>query len=172
MRRIFVSLAVANFLVLLMTAATGIAVLGRWIPSGNHVPLAVLSAILTCFIQVLAFTYLTVTAKIIGQAVHLGGLSVSLIDQSKNLKRTFSRCLALLMGILLFAVATGAQAWRLNEPSLLHLLAGALVLCGAAGVLWKQSSCMAANESVVKVALQSYSQRTSRHPARTEHAKG
>jgi len=40
----------------------------------RHILLAVFSLLLSCFIQVLVFTYLTITGKVIAQAVHLARL--------------------------------------------------------------------------------------------------
>jgi len=132
MARTFAGLAIGNFLVLLLTGGWGL--FNPDASADRHVLLAVFSLLLTAFVQVLTFTYFTVTGKIIGQTVHLAGHDRGAMDTVKRLKRTFARCLAAVMGGVVVLAITGAIHWRTGGYGTVHLvLAGAfLVVCGAA----------------------------------------
>ena len=105
MPRVFACLAIANLLLLMASGAVGIFA-ARW-GVDRHVLLSVLTLLFSCFVQVVAFTYLTVTGKMIGQAVHLAGLDASILQTAKSYKRAVTRCLAGVFGAVVFVTATG-----------------------------------------------------------------
>ncbi len=110
MPRIFASLAVANLL--LFSLAAGLGMYAAEAGTHRHVLVAVLGGLCSCLTQVLGFTYLTVTGKVMTQAVHLGNLDRAALIEAKGLKRRFIRALPLAILSLLAAVATGAAALR------------------------------------------------------------
>jgi len=72
MPHVFASLAVANLALFALSAAFALSSAAS--ARDRHILLAVFSLLLSCFIQVLVFTYLTITGKVIAQAVHLARL--------------------------------------------------------------------------------------------------
>ena len=127
MPRIFLSLVVANLLLLLGAATLGLS-------SGEsgvdrHIVLAVFTLLLSCFIQVLVFTYFTVTGKVVGQAVHLSDLPPGPLDKVRGFKRAITYRVATMFGSILAVVATGAAAWRSDSPVVSHpVVAGVVVM--------------------------------------------
>jgi len=126
MPRIFACLALSEFIVLLLTGTVGV---WRLDPHADrHVLLAVLAILLSCMIQVAAFTYLTVVEKATAQAVHLGRLALDPILSLKRLKKRFTRYLGLVLAAMLLATATGASAWRGSPPDGWHFVAAMAVI--------------------------------------------
>jgi|CXWL01.1.fsa_nt_gi hypothetical protein len=156
MPRIFACLAFANLLLLTASGAVGIFA-PRW-GVDRHVLLAVLTLIFSSFVQVVTFTYLTVTGKIIGQAVHLGGLEASIHDRVKSYKRGATRCLAAVFGAMVFVTATGAAGWRSGGATVWHDVAVGLVLVVHGGVFWREYEIMFLNSRLVERTLGEYEQ--------------
>lgn len=154
MPRIFASLAIGQVLVLLGTAAVSLATLGRG--PERHIVLAVFALILSCLIQVITFTYLTVTGKMLVQAVHLAGLSPSPIQEAKKLKRTLIHYLALLIVTMVVVTATGANLWRAGAGSVWHWSAALAVIGVHAFVLHREYAVIVANASLVARTLAAY----------------
>lgn len=130
MSRIFAALAVANLIVFLIVGGLGVqCALQPSVSADGHVLLAVLGLLLDCLIQVVSFTYLTVTGKVMAQAVHLAHLDISLLSEAKRLKGAFTRLLAASFGGILAVTASGASAWRMGTFSPTHMvLAGAMLV--------------------------------------------
>lgn len=126
MPRVFLSLAIANLICLLGAAGLGLGV--AWGGSDRHVLLAVFTAILSCLLQVLVFTYFTVAGKVVVQAVHLAGLDRSPIDECKKLKRKITYALAGIFASLVLVIVTGARAWRAGEFSVTHFAAAGITI--------------------------------------------
>lgn len=130
MPRVFLSLCAANLICFLGAAAAGVFI---WhFGQDRHILLAVFGLLLSCAIQVLAFTYFTVSGKVIVQAVHLGGLSPEPIFGVKSLKRSMTHLLGLVVASIVAVTATGAYAWRLGGSDWGHYAAvGAALLTHA-----------------------------------------
>lgn len=162
MPRIFGYLCGANFILILATAG-----LGFFDPADSadrHVLLAVITLLLACLIQVLAFTYLTVTGKIVVQAVHLGRLDAAAIEQSKALKRRLTRTLASMVVIVVLVTATGAAAWRSGNPHTFHLPATFLFLAIYVAIFMREYNLLSENAQLVERTLTDYA-RTKAQPA-------
>ena len=154
MPRVFASLAIGQVLVLFGTAAVGLVTLGRG--PDRHIVLAVFAMILSCLIQVIAFTYLTVTGKMLVQAVHLAGFSPGPIQEAKRLKRTLIHHLALLVVALVVVTATGANSWREGAGSVWHWGTALGVIGVHAFVLHREYAIIAANASLLAETLSAY----------------
>ncbi len=154
MPRVFACLAIANVLLLLASGAVGI--FAPKLGVDRHVLLSVLSLLFSCFVQIVAFTYLTVTGKMIGQAVHLGRLDASILATAKTYKRGVTRCLAVVFGAVIFVTASGAVGWRTGGATGWHQVAAGLVLVAHAAVFWKQYEIIFLNSRLVKRALEQY----------------
>lgn len=154
MPRVFACLAIANVLLLVASGAVGI--FAPKLGVDRHVLLSVLSLLFSCFAQIVAFTYLTVTGKMIGQAVHLGRLDKSILAAAKTYKRGVTRCLAVVFAAVIFVTASGAAGWRSGSASIWHQVAGGLVLVVHAGVFWKQYEIIYLNSRLVEKSLAQY----------------
>lgn len=122
----------------------------------RHVLLAVLTLLLSCLIQVAGFTYLTITGKVIVQAVHVSRLDEAAIASAKKLKRQFTYQLALAFTGIIVATASGASAWRTGSPSVFHAILAAFTI-GAHGVVWRNEiRVIQANELLVTRTLSAY----------------
>lgn len=121
MSRIFPCLCVAEIAVLVVTGAVGFL---RLDPGADrHVLLAVFALLLSCLIQVAAFTYLTVVQKMTAQAVHLGHLGSEPVHALKRLKGALTRWLGVVvLGVVLLA-ATGGYHWGAQRLGTLHFAA-------------------------------------------------
>ena len=154
MPRVFACLAIAN--VLLLIASGGMGFFAPKLGVERHVLLSVLALLFSCFVQIVAFTYLTVTGKMIGQAVHLGRLDTSILATAKTYKRGVTRCLAVVFAAVIFVTATGAVGWRSGGATVWHDTAAGLVLVAHVGVLWKQYEVVFLNSQLVERTLKEY----------------
>ncbi len=159
MPRIFVSLAVSQLLLLLGSAAAGLFAVA--LGPDRHVLLAVLTLLLSCLIQVVCFTYLTVTGKMIVQAVHLGRMEMEPIERSKSLKKAWMRCLGMLIVLMVTVIATGAEVFRSGEGHTWHLLATCATLIAHFAVLWLEFGIIGRNAALVTETLAAYQRRRS-----------
>ncbi len=154
MPRTFACLAVANLLVLVGTAALGLA---RLDPGGDrHVVLAVFSLLVCCLVQVVTFTYFVVTGKMLAQALHLGGLDLAPLAEAKRLKRNAMRWLAAVVVGMVLVTATGATHWRERGVSTWHFVAGCVVILVQASALFGQFLLVARNAALVEKVLREY----------------
>jgi hypothetical protein len=160
MLRLFGYLAAANLVLVLATAA-----LGFFDPAATadrHVLIAVVTLLITSFVQVLAFTYLTVTGKVIAQAVHLGRLDHSALDVAKGLKRSLTRTLAALVLAIVVVTASGAAAWRSGDPHTYHLPATLVFVGAMVWALGREFGLIAANAQLMDRTLAVYMDRKSK----------
>ena len=95
MPRVFLSLCAANLICFIGAATAGIFI--SHFGQDRHILLAVFGLLLSCAIQVLAFTYFTVSGKVIVQAVHLGGLEPHPLMRVKAFKRSMTHWLGLVV---------------------------------------------------------------------------
>lgn len=160
---IFVGLIAANLLLFAIAGALGI-----WfftdanVGVDRHVLLSVLALLLSCLIQVAAFTYLTVTGKVLSQAIHLGSLPLAHLDAAKSIKRKFTGCLGLCFSTIVLVTATGAAAWRGGKPSAWHWLAAALTVVVHLWVWFRQYFLLKHNADVMTKALAQFDDARSR----------
>ena len=157
MPRIFVCLLVANALLLVATGAFG--VVATRVSVERHILLAVFTLLMSCLVQVVAFTYLTVTGKMIAQAVHLAGLDHAILSQVKRLKRAVTLCLPLVFLPMVLVAATGASLWRGGAESGLHYLAAGGVLGAHLWAWWREYAVILANADLLRRVLEQYSAR-------------
>lgn len=147
-------MAAANLICLLGTAGLGLGV--GWGGSDRHVVLAVFSALLSCLLQVLVFTYFTISGKVIAQAVHLAGLELAPIERCKALKRGITYSLAGIFASLVLVTATGAGAWRAGEFSVTHFAAAGLTIAVHLYVWVGEYKLIAAQATVMSETLDRY----------------
>ena len=154
MPRIFASLALTNLLLFIVSGAIGI--WARHWSVDRHVLMSVLALLFGCFVQVVVFTYLTVTGKMIGQAVHLGGLDSSFLQDTKKHKRVVTRCLAAVFLSILLLTATGAAAWRLGQATVWHDVAVGFLLIVHMLVFTREYEIVYLNAKLMTSVLQDY----------------
>lgn len=154
MPRIFASLAVADLILLLGSAGLGFF---DTVPSRDrHVLLAVLALLLGCLVQVLSFTYLAVSGKVLAQATHLAKLSLEAVVRGKEIKKRFARCVGAIMLLMVLTVATGAAAWREAAPPPYHLPAVMLFVCGWLWVHVREYGLITKNARLLEKILAEY----------------
>lgn len=157
MPRLFSCLATGHLIVMVGVLALGM--YAAEVAASRHVALAVFALLLSCFIQVLTFTYLTVTGKMIAQAVHLGGLGPEPIEEVKRLKRAMARQLALLFTTIVVVTATGANLWRVEGGGRWHLAAAAVVFVAHTFAYYREFALVCANSRLVARTLAAYDAR-------------
>lgn len=158
MPQIFAGLSISNVLLLLLTGGLGLygdAVLS----ADRHVLLAVITLLLGCFVQVVVFTYFTVTGKIVSQAVHLGKLDVSAMKTVDVLKRSVTRCVGLVMAAIVVTTATGAVHWRTEQWAKLHLGCALCLATITTLVLYREFVLVLNNASLLDQTLDEYGKR-------------
>jgi len=122
MKLSFMMLALADLILLGLTATFGLVVSGT---QGfmRHFLLGVLSGMFTCFVHVLFFIYFVVQDKIMKQAARAGGLDAGHLRQTDALKSLALRASAAGIVSILIATGLGAAIGILVRPEV-HLLAG------------------------------------------------
>ena len=155
MPRIFASLAIATLTLFALTAAIALTDSGS-VPD-RHVLLAVGTLLISCFIQVVGFTYLTVTGKVIAQAAHFASLDPACLAKVKQYKRSFTRQLALGIVSVVFASATGGAAWRSRDVLAFHVPATMIAAMIHVWVYGGQYHVLRRNADLVKMTLTAYS---------------
>lgn len=163
MPRIFVAFVTGHLLVLM-----GVAGLGLLDPAPDptrHITLAVFALLLSSLLQVMVFMYLTVTGKVIVQAVHLGGLELAPVYEAKRLKARFIRILAAVVGALVLVTATGAYQWREGVSSYVHFSAASLLLLVHFLAAYLEFGLICDNQALMNRVLTSYTPRSANVPA-------
>lgn len=154
MPKVFACLAAANLILLIASGAVGL--FGAQLGTDRHVLLAVLTLLFSCFVQVVTFTYLTVTGKMIGQAVHLARLDAGIIAKVKEYKRAVTRSLAVVFMAVVFVTATGAAGWRMGGATLWHQLGAIVVLAAHVWVFVREYEVIHQNARLVEQTLTEY----------------
>lgn len=158
MPQIFAGLSISNLLLLLLTGAMGL--YGDTVLSADrHVLLAVITLVLSCFVQVVVFTYFTVTGKIVSQAVHLGRLDADAMKSVDVLKRSVTRCVGLVMAAIVVTTATGAVHWRTEQWAKLHLGCALALATITTLVLYRQFGLVLNNAALLNQTLDEYGKR-------------
>lgn len=129
----FLLLAVANLLLLSLTAILGLMVSGT---EGftRHFLLGVLSGMFTCFVHIILFMYFVVQDKIMKQAHLHDGLAVVHVQETDAIKSRALRSSVAGFGSVLVTVALGA-AIGILAPAEAHLVA-AFATIGINGILF------------------------------------
>ena len=159
MPRVFAGLAVGNLLVLAATTVLGF--LAGAVDSAHHLALGIFSLLLTCLIQVLAFTYLTVTFKMMTQAIHIGQFPTDPLIQAKSLKKKMARCLGAVFTGILLVTATGAMNWRDGSNDWFHLVTGVSLVVMLLFVSIQEFTIMVRNAALVDAVMRRYAHRAS-----------
>jgi len=155
MPRVFASLAIATLTLIFLTAT--IALLDNGSAPDRHILLAVGTLLMSCFIQVVGFTYLTVTGKVLAQAAHLANLDPACLTSAKRYKRSFTRHLALVVLSIVLASATGGAAWRSLEAFAVHVPAAMIAALAHVWVYRAQYRVLRRNADLVETTLKEYS---------------
>jgi|GEM_PF-2030310 len=162
MPRVFVCLAIATSLVLLMTAALGI-VRGS-MPVDVHVLLAVFALLVSCLVQVVVLMYVSVTGKAVAQAVHLGKFDLAPLEAIRRTKRSVVHTVALVVFSIVFVVATGAIHWQSGEWRLLHDVAAGLVIVLHGVAFVRQFELIIDHKATVTTIMNAYAERSEVSP--------
>ncbi len=157
MSRIFLWMAIGQLVVLLGSGV--LAAVDRDQPPDRHVLAAVFSLLLSCLIQVVLFTYLTVTGKMIAQAVHLGHLDRAPLTDVRCHKRLVTYLMGAVVGTLVLATATGAHLWGTEQGASLHTMAASLAVIVHAFALYRESRVITANAALFEQTLDLYKER-------------
>lgn len=168
MPRIFVGVAIGNVVVLLAAGLTG--PLAPDSEPERHVALAVFSLLLSCLLQVGVLTYFSVAGKLIAQALHLAHLDMSVLADVRRLKRSTTHMLGLVLVCVVFVTATGAVAWRTEERSVLHAVAGGLLLALHFGVFYRQYNLVVEMASVLSRTLAAHAEFKAKQQADGENS--
>lgn len=160
MPRIFVAFVTGLLLVLVAVAGLGLFV-GDQDPT-RHIALAVFALLLSCLLQATVFIYLTVTGKIIVQAVHLGDSDHTPIHEVKRIKMQFTVILATVVAVIVFVTATGAYQWREGVRSYVHFAAAALFLLVHLVAAYHQFGLICRNKALMGRVLTAYTPHSAR----------
>lgn len=158
MPRVFAGLSVGNLLVLAATMALGF--LTGAVDSSYHIALGVFSLLLTCLIQVLAFTYLAVTFKMMVQAIHLGQFSIDPLMQAKYLRKKMASYLGAVFAGIVLVAATGAMNWRKGSGYWFHWMTGISLFMVLLYLLVLEFQLIAHNVVLVDAVMRRYANRT------------
>ncbi|MCZ6709226.1 MAG: hypothetical protein O7B25_02565 [Gammaproteobacteria bacterium] len=154
MPRIFLGLACGLLLVLLAAAGVGL-----WSPGKRpdpHIILAVFALLLACLIQVIVFTYLTVTGKMVTQVLHLAHADLSPMKTVKSIKREATYLVGLMILGTVPVVATGALTWRTHDGQELHLMLAFVSLACHGFVLFREFDLVTRNSRLVDGVLKQH----------------
>ncbi len=130
-----------------------------WPTPDRHILFGVSSLLLSCLTQVLVFTYLTVTGKVIAQAVHLGRLDMGPLTDLNRRKRTVTRLLGLLLVTVVLLTGTGAVNWRDGTWATIHFASALLALGIHVLVLLREYFLVAENAEALHRTISEYTRR-------------
>jgi len=171
MPRTFASLAIATLTLFAIAAA--VALIDSDSAPDRHVLLGIGALLLSCLVQVISFTYLTVTGKVIVQAAHLAKLDPACLARVKQYKRSFSRHLGLAVISAVLASASGGAAWRSHDALSVHIPAAVLAAIIHSWIYWRQHRILRCNADLVEATLKAYSSwRTRRTHSKAADAAG
>ncbi len=155
MAKIFSALVFADLLILTGAAVLGFTVAGTTL-FAEHFALAMFGVILSTLIHVVVFTYFTATAKMIGQAVHIGGLDQQPLQQVKEFKRRVSKHLAVASASLMIVAIMGAITDASADWAMWHLAAAALAIFTNAWAFYAEYDCIVQNAKLMDVVFSEY----------------
>ena len=155
MPRVFTGLAIANLILFAGTAGLGL-VGGPAARPDRHILLAVVSLLITCFVQVVVFTYFTVTGKLIVQALQLGHSDLAPLHTAKKSKRSVTRWLGAVGLAVVLVTATGGTHWRSQDAGAIHMAAAAWLVFITTLALAAQFRLVAQNAAMLKLTMEAY----------------
>ncbi len=158
MPRIFLCLSSGQLLVLVGTGVLGL-IPGAAAPD-RHILLAVFTLLLSCLIQMIVFTYLTVSRKMLAQAVHRGRLGLGPVVAAKRLSGSMIRLVGLLTGAIVVVTATGAHHWRTGQGGGIHFAAAAVIMLAHVYVFYREFGLVCENTALVEQTLHAYRRST------------
>ena len=153
----FACLAISELLLVVSAGALGY--LRGAGSNDRHMLMGLMALVLGCLIQIVVFTYLTVTGKMIVQAVHLGELGLHPLMEAKRLKRRMTRLLALGILPVIFVAITAGVHWRTGAHGTWHSVAALVLLTVHAGVFFVQYNAIVANGLLLDQTLGAYTQK-------------
>lgn len=123
----FLSLAIGQVLMTLITAGAGLYIRGE--QSQNfHMVLGIVTALLTVFVHSVVLTYFSATSRMIKEACDRGGLDRGFVEQARTLKSAVMMRLGIGVVFILGPVITGALALRGELPGEEHTHSAAALL--------------------------------------------
>lgn len=169
MKRVLGALAVAGLLVLLGAAVLGLAV-GDDAAFRRHFALALFAAVLTLLIHVVVFTYFSVTARMISQAVLIGDLDRAALASVRALKRRIAVCVGAAALSIVVVVSFGALIESDYSWHWWHLGAAAAAIGVNAWAYFVEYDCVFRNGRLIEDVFAAYDakRRQIRNPT-TDH---
>ncbi len=161
MARTFTYLAISNLIVFIGVAALGLVKLDE--TPDRHVLLAVFALMVSALVQVVTFTYFTVTGKMMFQAMHHASIGRARLDEVKSLKRSMTHCVAGIFASGVLATATGAMQWRDGPNMYLHLMAAMLLLVCHVFLLMREYHLVVSNAQVFDELMSEYASKKKAH---------
>ncbi len=172
MPRIFACLAIGEILVIFLAGGLGLAKGEN--ASNQHAAVGLFALLLACLIQIVAFTYLTVTGKMITQVVHLARMALDPLRESKRIKRRSTFLMAAAVMPILLVAATAGTHWRTGAFRWGHFLAAVLLFGVHVCVFVLEYTLLVANRDLLDRTLADYSEIRERrlHSATSPAANG
>lgn len=159
---VFACLAISEILLVLGAGLLGF--LRGPATTDQHMLMGLLALLVACLIQIVVFTYLTVTGKMIVQAVHLGRLGLDPLYAAKRLKKRMTRLLAAgTLPVVLVAMTAGLH-WRTGRHGTWHFATAAVLLAVHAGVFFAQYNAIVENGQLLSRTLDAYTRKRDSGP--------
>ncbi len=122
MNYLFTGLAIANTILLLLTAGTGYMAFGALLPKPMHILAGLFVTIFTCLVHCIVFVYFIGTGKSIKTACEEFGLEGDFIQATKKLKgRSFPFALFGSLAMMAAAFTGGATATEAGSTNTHHI---------------------------------------------------
>lgn len=169
MARVYACMSMALGMLLIGSAVLGIAD-PRPTPD-RHLILAILTLLFGCLLQVVTFTYFSVTAKMMAQALHLMKADLAPLLEAKQHRKSATSLLALTIFSLLGITVTGAVHWRTSSLREFHWLAAIGVMIVHGWVSFVQYGLINRNSVVLARTLQDYAESTERQRRSTQEGQ-
>lgn len=154
MPRVFIGLAAGLMIVLVGAAGLGLA--GDRSAPDRHILMAVFALLLSCLVQVIVFTYLTVTGKMVAQALHLSHADLEPLETVKRIKRSATRLVGLIVLLAVPSVATGASLWRTDGEGHWHYWTAYILVAGHLFAFYRQYALIVENARLLDSVLSQY----------------
>jgi hypothetical protein len=160
---VFIWLAVANLVVLLLTAVFGL--FADAVHPERHILLATFTLLVTVLVQAIVLTYFAATGRMLIQAVRLAGLGEQVLREARGLKRAATRGIGLVMAAVVVTVVTGAAGWNAPVRTTYHLSAAGILLLTVGYALYRQYLLVADNAALMEQTMEQYTQARTRGEA-------
>ncbi|MEK6676195.1 MAG: hypothetical protein AABZ47_11155 [Planctomycetota bacterium] len=154
MPRIFLCMGFGQLVVVL--AAFVLGMLHSPATVTRHVALGVFALLLSCLVQVIVFTYFTVTGKMVAQALHLGRFDLAPLFEVKRLKRIMTVAMACGIASILCVAITGGNHWRTAAGANAHFVTVLVAFCVQVWAFYRQYGAVCGNFVIVRTVLEEY----------------